>query len=108
MMQSVSGDDTGPHKTQSHDLVRVFASAQYEQLPLDERRKLERRLIEAYKDAVLSLAASRAPELAAQEAVTPSDRLDGLPAAEWVALESDRLVWACERARELDSLARPR
>jgi tetratricopeptide (TPR) repeat protein len=100
MMQSVSGDDTGPQYS-IHDLVRVFASAQYEQLPLDERRKLERRLIEAYKDAVLSLAASRAPELAAQEAVTPSDRLDGLPAAEWVALESDRLVWACERAREL-------
>jgi tetratricopeptide (TPR) repeat protein len=100
MMESAGGDDAGP-RYWIHDLIRVFAAQQYEQLPSDERRRSERELVDAYRTAALRLASARAPELAAEEPVSPAADLDGMRAAEWIAAEADRLAWAHARAREL-------
>ncbi|MEU9355783.1 NB-ARC domain-containing protein [Streptomyces griseoloalbus] len=84
-----------------HDLIRVYAAEQYDRLPSDEQRQLESRLVRAFRDAVVHLAAQRAPELAAE---APPDRgtgLDESSAAAWVAGEQGRILWAIGRGRSL-------
>ncbi|WP_217142520.1 tetratricopeptide repeat protein [Streptomyces sp. AC627_RSS907] len=84
-----------------HDLIRVYAAEQYDQLPSDERRRLESRLVRAFRDAVVHLAARRAPELAAEVAAEQVGGLDRLSAAAWVSGEQERLLWAIGRGRSL-------
>lgn len=105
MMETVDGEGGGDSESsyRIHDLIRVFAARQYEELPPEERNALEERLVRAYRDAVVHWAAQRAPELRAE--VDPervSDLRDSpATAAEWVAVEQDRLLWAIDRARNL-------
>ncbi|MFI8287658.1 NB-ARC domain-containing protein [Streptomyces sp. NPDC085614] len=98
LMEAQEEDGGGYHV---HDLIRVYAAERYEQLPSDERRRSEARLVKALRDAVVHLAGRRAPELAAE---VPGERvgdLDGLPAADWVTGERERLLWAIGRGRSL-------
>ncbi len=105
MMETLDGE--GGRDSESryriHDLIRVFAARQYDELPPEEQNALEERLVRAYRDAVVHWAAQRAPELRAE--VDPervSDLRDSqTTAAEWVAAEQDRLLWAIDRARNL-------
>lgn len=98
------GEEGGEASTgyRVHDLVRVFAAEQYELLPPQQRRRHEERLVKAYRDAAVSLAAQRAPELGAE---VPSGSIGDLgpeSAAGWVSAEQERLRWAIGRARSLD------
>lgn len=101
--QDGEGGDDSESSYRVHDLIRVFAARQYEDMPPEERQALEERLVRAYRDAVVHWAAQRAPELRAE--VDP-EHVAGLrdapmTAAEWVAGEQDRLRWAIDRARNL-------
>ncbi|MFF3946769.1 tetratricopeptide repeat protein [Streptomyces sp. NPDC001902] len=104
MMETRDGEGGGSECSyRIHDLIRVFAARQYEELPPEERNASEERLVRAYRDAVVHWAAQRAPELRSE--IDP-DRVTDLrdsptTAAEWVAGEQDRLFWAIERARNL-------
>ncbi|MEU7550851.1 tetratricopeptide repeat protein [Streptomyces sp. NPDC044571] len=100
MMEPAGGDDAGP-RYWIHDLIRVFAAHQYEELPPEERRRAERALVEAYTATVVRLAAARAPELAAAESVSPAADVDGMRAAEWIAAEAERLLSLTTLARDL-------
>ncbi|MFE7962884.1 tetratricopeptide repeat protein [Streptomyces cellulosae] len=84
-----------------HDLIRVYAAEQYDRLPPDDRRQLEARLVRALRDAVVHLAASRAPELAAEVSTERVAGLDRSSAAAWVSGEQKRLEWAIGRGRSL-------
>ncbi|MFE9629542.1 hypothetical protein [Streptomyces sp. NPDC006463] len=84
-----------------HDLVRVFAHDQHETLPPEERRTAERRLVRAYRDAVVYLAAGRAPELGTEASAESAGKLDREAAGAWAAQESERIQWAITRARRL-------
>ncbi|MFI8349562.1 tetratricopeptide repeat protein [Streptomyces sp. NPDC085596] len=93
-----SAADAGYH---IHDLIRVYAAEQSDQLPPDERQALETRQVRAFRDAVVQLAARRAPELAAEVPPERTGDLDRLPAASWVSGEQERLLWAIGRGRSL-------
>ncbi|WP_328623003.1 tetratricopeptide repeat protein [Streptomyces sp. NBC_00354] len=84
-----------------HDLVRVFAREQYKSLPPDERRSAEQRLVGAYREAVVYLAAGRAPELGTGAPDERPGDLERETAGSWVAAESERIQWAITRARRL-------
>ncbi|MEU5980390.1 tetratricopeptide repeat protein [Streptomyces sp. NPDC047315] len=105
MMETQDGEGGGDSESsyRVHDLIRVFAARQYEELPPEEGKALEERLVRAYRDAVVHWAAQRAPELRAE--VDPEYvaglRDSPMTAAEWVAGEQDRLCWAIDRARNL-------
>ncbi|MFF9170716.1 MULTISPECIES: tetratricopeptide repeat protein [unclassified Streptomyces] len=101
LMEAEGSDDAGT-SYRVHDLVRVFAAEEYEQLPLEERRQSEIRLIKAYRDAAVSLAARRAPELGAEASAEALGDLGRESAAGWVSAEQERLRWAIGRARSLD------
>ncbi|MEU6865604.1 tetratricopeptide repeat protein [Streptomyces sp. NPDC046876] len=100
MEQGGSAADPEP-EYRLHDLVRVFARDQYGQLPPEDRRLAERRIVTGYRDAALQLAAVRAPEIAARESVTPAGHMAGQSAAEWFSAEAERLVWVHARAAEV-------
>ncbi|WP_409469369.1 tetratricopeptide repeat protein [Streptomyces sp. HC307] len=101
-VQDSDGADTGADTGyRVHDLIRVYAAEQYEHLPSDERRRLEARLVRAVRDAVVHLAAQRAPELAAEVSPERVGDLDRLSAATWVSGERERLLWAIGRGRSL-------
>jgi tetratricopeptide (TPR) repeat protein len=105
MMETLDGEEGGGTESgyRMHDLIRVFAARQYEELPPGERNALEERLVRAYRDAVVHWAAQRAPELRAEVDPERVRDLRDSPttAAEWVAAEQDRLLWAIDRARNL-------
>ncbi|MFD0211416.1 tetratricopeptide repeat protein [Streptomyces hirsutus] len=84
-----------------HDLIRVYAAEQYEHLPSDEQQRMEARLVRAFRDAVVHLAAQRAPELATEVPPERVGDLDRLSAAAWVSGEQERLLWAIGRGRSL-------
>lgn len=84
-----------------HDLIRVYAAEQYDRLPSEDQRNLEIRLVRAYRDAVVHLAAQRAPELATEVSAERVGDLDRLSAAAWVSGEQKRLEWAIGRGRSL-------
>ncbi|MEU2392672.1 tetratricopeptide repeat protein [Streptomyces sp. NPDC007369] len=84
-----------------HDLVRVFAREQYEGLPPEERRSAEQRLVGAYREAVVYLAAGRAPELGTEASGQRVGDLERATAGSWIAEESERIQWAIARARRL-------
>ncbi|WCN07390.1 tetratricopeptide repeat protein [Streptomyces sp. M92] len=100
LMEAHRHDDAEPSYT-LHDLVRVFAREQYADLPPDERRNAEQRLVTAYREAVVYLAAARAPELDAEAAGERPGDLDRETAGSWMAQESERIRWAITRARRL-------
>ncbi|MFJ8534182.1 tetratricopeptide repeat protein [Streptomyces sp. NPDC093591] len=93
--------DGGESGYRFHDLVRVFAQERYEDLPPQERAAAEERLVRAYREAVVYLAADRAPELGAEASRERAGGLDRSTAADWVAGESERIKWAITRARRL-------
>ncbi|MFE2500171.1 tetratricopeptide repeat protein [Streptomyces scopuliridis] len=105
MMETMDAEEGGDTESsyRIHDLIRVFAARQYEELPPEERNTMEERLVRAYRDAVVYWAAQRAPELRVE--VEPERVLDlrhsPTTAGEWVAAEQDRLLWAIDRARNL-------
>ncbi|WP_159024969.1 tetratricopeptide repeat protein [Streptomyces sp. CB01373] len=101
LMESQGGEGAGP-SYRVHDLVRVFTAEQYEQLPPAEQRQYEARLVKAYRDAAVSLAAQRAPELGAEVSAESDGDLGQASAASWVSAEQERLRWAIGRARSLD------
>ncbi|MGW2116208.1 NB-ARC domain-containing protein [Streptomyces zhihengii] len=101
LMETQGGDEAGDGY-RFHDLVRVFAAERYTPLPPEERREQEVRLVKAYRDAVVHMAAQRAPELAAEVTAANVGDLGGLSAAGWVSAEQGRLRWAIGRARNLD------
>lgn len=101
LMEAQGGDEAGTGY-RLHDLVRVFAAERYELLPPEERRPHEARLVKGYRDAVVHLAAQRAPELAAEVSAADIGDLGRSSAADWVSAEQDRLRWAIGRARSLD------
>ncbi|MEV5931395.1 NB-ARC domain-containing protein [Streptomyces sp. NPDC052079] len=84
-----------------HDLIRVYAAEQYDRLPPDDRQRLEARLVRAFRDAVVHLAAQRAPELAAEVSAERVGDLGRSSAAAWVSGEQKRLEWAIGRGRSL-------
>ncbi|MEU6816281.1 tetratricopeptide repeat protein [Streptomyces sp. NPDC046860] len=100
-LMEARGDDSADGGYHFHDLIRVYAAERSEELPPDERRALEARQVRAFRDAVVHLAARRAPELAAEVPPERVDDLDRLPAASWVAGEQERLLWAIGRGRSL-------
>ncbi|MFB7321620.1 tetratricopeptide repeat protein [Streptomyces sp. NPDC056190] len=104
LMETQGGEGAGTGY-RVHDLVRVFAAEQYEQLPPEEQRQYEARLVKAYRDAAVSLAAQRAPELRAESSAERVSDLGQESAASWVSAEQERLRWAIGRARSLDMLA---
>ncbi|MHA5054985.1 tetratricopeptide repeat protein [Streptomyces sp. SD15] len=102
-LMEAQGSEHSDSSYRVHDLIRVFAAEQYEQLPPAERRVPEELLVRAYRDAIVHWAAQRAPELRAE--VDP-ERVEGLGAAsmtagEWVSAEQERLRWAIGRARSI-------
>ncbi|MFD0561770.1 tetratricopeptide repeat protein [Kitasatospora saccharophila] len=105
LMETLDGEGGGDFEGsyRMHDLIRVFTARQYEELPPEERNALEERLVRAYRDAVVHWAAQRAPELRAEIAPerVPDLRGSSMTAAEWVAGEQDRLLWAIDHARNL-------
>ncbi|MEU9398129.1 tetratricopeptide repeat protein [Streptomyces sp. NPDC048242] len=101
-LMEAGGGDSAESGYRFHDLVRVFASEQYDTLPPEERRTAEERLVRAYRDAVVRLAAARAPELAAEAPREGAGEPDRESAGPWVARESERVQWAIARARRLD------
>jgi tetratricopeptide (TPR) repeat protein len=100
-LMEAQGDDGADTGYLVHDLIRVYAAEQYEHLPSDERRQSEARLVRAFRDAVVHMAAQRAPELAAEVSPEPVGDLDRLSAAAWVSGEQERLLWAIGRGRSL-------
>ncbi|MFD0268573.1 tetratricopeptide repeat protein [Streptomyces sp. NPDC127106] len=100
LMEATGSDGTEPGY-RFHDLVRVFAREQYEGLPPEERRAAEERLVRAYREAVVYLAAGRAPELATETSLQDGGNLDREEAGPWVAGEAERIQWAIARARRL-------
>ncbi|MEU5812081.1 tetratricopeptide repeat protein [Streptomyces sp. NPDC047718] len=101
-LMEATGSDGPESGYRFHDLVRVFARDQYEGLPPEERRTAEERLVRAYREAVVYLAAVRAPELAAETSPDHVRNLDREGAAgPWVAGEIERIQWAVARARRL-------
>ncbi|MER5916765.1 tetratricopeptide repeat protein [Streptomyces sp. NPDC001982] len=101
LMEAQGGEEAST-SYRVHDLVRVFAAEQYEQLPPAEQRQHEARLVKAYRDAAVSLAAQRAPELGAEVSAERIGDLRQESAASWVSAEQERLRWAIGRARSLD------
>lgn len=105
MMEALDGPGGGDSESsyRIHDLIRVFAARQNDELPPEERNALEERLIRAYRDALVHWAAQRAPELRAEvDSERVSDLSDPpMTAAEWVAAEQGRLLWAIDCARNL-------
>lgn len=100
-LMEVHGGSASEPGYRFHDLVRVFAREQYEALPPEERRAAEERLVRAYREAVVYLAAARAPELGAEASREQAGNLDRETAGPWVAGESERIQWAIARARRL-------
>ncbi|WP_327136692.1 tetratricopeptide repeat protein [Streptomyces sp. NBC_01340] len=100
LMEAHRSDDAEPSYG-LHDLVRVFAREQYKGLPPEERRSAEQRLVGAYREAVVYLAAGRAPELGAEAPGEGAQDLERETAGSWVAGESERIQWAIARARRL-------
>ncbi|MFJ7077704.1 tetratricopeptide repeat protein [Streptomyces sp. NPDC098781] len=101
-LMEVHGSEGEESGYRFHDLVRVFAHQQYEALPPQERRDAEERLVRAYRDAVVFLAAGRAPELGAEASRRPrSGNLDPATGGAWVTQESERIQWAIGRARRV-------
>lgn len=100
LMEAQDGDEASTGY-RIHDLVRVFAAEQYEQLPPEEKHRHEARLIRAYRDAAVGLAAQRAPELGAEVSAERADVPEQESAAGWVSAEQERLRWAVGRARTL-------
>ncbi|MPY50409.1 tetratricopeptide repeat protein [Streptomyces acidicola] len=94
-------DDGGDARYHVHDLIRVYAAEQYDHLPPDEQQRLEARLVRAFRNTVVHLAARRAPELAAEVSPEQVDDLDRSSAAAWVSDEQERLQWAVARGRSL-------
>ncbi|MEW1780474.1 tetratricopeptide repeat protein [Streptomyces sp. NPDC086777] len=100
LMEAHGSEGSGPGY-RFHDLVRVFATEQYEALPPEERRTAEERLVRAYREAIVYLAVSRAPELRAEASPERAGNLDQETAGPWVAEEIERIKWAITRARRL-------
>ncbi|MFE4881779.1 ATP-binding protein [Streptomyces sp. NPDC056701] len=100
LMETQGGEEAST-SYRVHDLIRVFAAEQYEQLPPEERRRHEARLVQAYRDAAVGLAAQRAPELGADVSAERICDLGRESAAGWVSAEQERLHWAIGRARSL-------
>ncbi|MET8023742.1 tetratricopeptide repeat protein [Streptomyces avermitilis] len=100
LMEAQGGEEAST-SYRVHDLVRVFAAEQYELLPPEERHQHEVRLVKAYRDAAVSLAAQRAPELGADVSAGGIGDLGRESAASWVSAEQERLRWAIGRARNL-------
>lgn len=100
LMEAHRRDDAEPSYV-LHDLVRVFAREQYAGLPPDERRNAEQRLVTAYRDAAVYLAAARAPELDTEVSGERPGDLDRETAGSWMAQESERIRWAIAHARRL-------
>ncbi|MGV9251635.1 ATP-binding protein [Streptomyces sp. NPDC003697] len=100
LMEAHRGDDE-ESGYRFHDLVRVFAREQYDALPPQERHDAEKRLVRAYRDAVVHLAAARAPELGAEASRERAGNLARETAGVWVAGENERIRWAITRARRL-------
>ncbi|MGW1803333.1 tetratricopeptide repeat protein, partial [Streptomyces sp. NPDC001984] len=94
-------NDASESSYRFHDLVRVFGREQYEGLPPEERRTAEERLVRAYREAVMYLAAGRAPELGTETSRERAGNLDRATAGPWMAGESERIQWAIARARRL-------
>ncbi|MFF9452538.1 NB-ARC domain-containing protein [Streptomyces flaveolus] len=100
LMEAQGDGEAGPGY-RVHDLIRVYAAEQYDRLPPDDQRRLEARLVRAFRDAVVHLAAQRAPELAAEVTAGRVGDLGRLSAAAWVSGEQKRLEWAIGRGRSL-------
>ncbi|MER6062389.1 tetratricopeptide repeat protein [Streptomyces sp. NPDC001792] len=100
-LMEADGSDASEASYRFHDLVRVFAREQYDALPPEERRSAEERLVRAYREAIVYLAAGRAPELGAEASRERAGNLDRETAGPWVAGESERIQWAITRARRL-------
>ncbi|MGW1553013.1 tetratricopeptide repeat protein [Streptomyces sp. NPDC002346] len=101
-LMEAQGNEEASTSYRVHDLVRVFAAEQYELLPPEERRQHEVRLVKAYREAAVSLASQRAPELGAEVSAERINDLRRESAASWVSAEQERLLWAIGRARSLD------
>ncbi|MEU8619757.1 tetratricopeptide repeat protein [Streptomyces sp. NPDC048623] len=104
-LMEVDGGDETSTGYRVHDLVRVFAVEQYEQLPPEERHRHETRLVKAYRDAVVGLAARRAPELGAEVSAARIGELSQESAAGWVSAEQDRLLWIIGHAKNIGMAA---
>ncbi|MBG0854112.1 tetratricopeptide repeat protein [Streptomyces spinoverrucosus] len=100
-LMEVEGGEEASTSYRVHDLVRVFAAEQYDLLPPEERGRHEARLVKAYRDAAVGLAARRAPELGAEVSAGEIGDPVGESGAGWVSAEQERLRWAIGRARSL-------
>ncbi|MFF9484694.1 tetratricopeptide repeat protein [Streptomyces sp. NPDC014676] len=100
-LMEAQGDGEADPGYSVHDLIRVYAAEQHDRLPPDDQRRLEARLVRAFRDAVVHLAAQRAPELATEVSAERVAGLGRLSAAAWVSGEQKRLEWAIGRGRSL-------
>ncbi|RZB14793.1 tetratricopeptide repeat protein [Streptomyces sp. F001] len=107
LMERHSGDESQEETAAAsagyrvHDLVRVFAAEQHEQLPPEERQQHEARMVRAYRDAAVALAARRAPELQGEVPSEVVDEFAQESAAGWMSTEEDRIREAIARGKSL-------